>query len=179
MKILLLALTATAILVGGCATSHRTREAAAEAREAEPRVSPGTKFALLPAPVQSSIRAHAGMSDIADINKVPGVDHDVYKIMFRDYPTLYIADNGDLVKESDVGGLGASGETPGTGSGGDSAASLPYAVQHTLRQAVPSAAVADVHRERRTVYEFTFQDPQRHPKLLIADDGTILKEPPY
>jgi hypothetical protein len=174
--LLFLTLTASAFMIAGCASSQRTRsDLATKAGEVEPTVSPGTKFALLPGAVQNSIRAHAGMAEIADIKKVAGEEHDVYAVRFRDYPKLYIADNGDLVKPEDVGGLGAPAEDLGTGSG----ASLPYAVQHTLQRAAPSAAVAEVQRERRTVYEITFQDSQRHPKLAIADDGTILREPPY
>jgi hypothetical protein len=176
----LVALAAATLLIAGCASSGRTQEKIMAAREAEPTVSPGAKFALLPAAVQKSIRAHAGTSDIADIDKIPGDDHDVYAIRFRDNPKLYIAENGDLVKPEDVGGLGAPAENFGAGSGGSSATNmLPYAVRHTLQRAAPNAPLADVQRQRRTVYEFTFKDSQRHPKIVIADDGTILKEPPY
>jgi len=182
MKTPFFALASIAVALGmqGCATHHAPEhEAAAPAHAAEPTISPGTKFALLPVPVQNSIRAHAGMSDIADINKVAGTEPEVYEVTFRDFPKLYIASNGDLVNEADLGGLGAPMEAPGTSSGADSTATLPYAVQHTLQQAAPNAPVAAVQRQRRMVYEFTFHDPQRHPKLAIAEDGTILKEPPY
>ncbi len=169
------------VLASGCATRKQSPEAVAvEAHETQPTVSPGTKFALLPGAVQDSIRARAGASEISDINKTQGEDgHDVYVITFRDHPTLHLADNGDPVNESNVGGVGAPAEIPEAGAGASPTTILPMAVQRTLQQAAPSAAVADVQRQRRTVYEITFQDPQRHPSLLIADDGTILRQPPY
>ena len=55
---------------------------------------------------------------------------------------------------------------------------LPAAVQQTVRAQVPNANIDDIDKETRTgrtIYEITFEEPGKNPKMHIAEDGTILK----
>ena len=56
---------------------------------------------------------------------------------------------------------------------------LPRAVQRTIKQRVPNARIEDIDKETRTgrtVYEVTFENPGKNPKLHVAEDGTIVQE---
>jgi uncharacterized membrane protein YkoI len=53
---------------------------------------------------------------------------------------------------------------------------LPQAVRNALKQRSPTAEVADIDKEirdGRTVYEISFTEPGKNPKLFVADDGTV------
>lgn len=55
---------------------------------------------------------------------------------------------------------------------------LPPAVQQTVHARVPSGEVADVtqrSRDGRKVYEISFRDAQKHPPLIVAQDGSVVK----
>ena len=61
---------------------------------------------------------------------------------------------------------------------GTKIADLPPAVQNTIRNYAPGAKIDDIDKERRsgrTIYEITFADPGRNPKLHVAEDGTIVR----
>lgn len=54
---------------------------------------------------------------------------------------------------------------------------LPLPVRDTLKQRAPTAEVADVDKEVRdgkTVYEISFSEPGKNPKLIIRQDGTVV-----
>jgi hypothetical protein len=56
---------------------------------------------------------------------------------------------------------------------------LPQAVKNTLEQRVPTAEIADIDRmtrDGRVVYEITFIEPGRNPKMYIAEDGTMISD---
>jgi len=56
---------------------------------------------------------------------------------------------------------------------------LPAAVQNTIKQEAPSAEIADIDKERRTgrtVYEVSFKDEGKNPKIHISEDGSLLTE---
>ncbi|MEO5802311.1 MAG: hypothetical protein ABIR24_02180 [Verrucomicrobiota bacterium] len=55
---------------------------------------------------------------------------------------------------------------------------LPMGVQRTIRTYAPDANIAQVekeHRNGRSVYAVSFEDPARNPELHIASDGALLK----
>lgn len=55
---------------------------------------------------------------------------------------------------------------------------LPAAVQNAIKENAPNAKVDDIDKETRSgrvVYEITFEEPGKNPKLHIAEDGTIVK----
>jgi hypothetical protein len=172
MRIPMLAFAAVIGLVAGCA-SHRPPEVpVTEAPPATPPPlsSPGAKFAVLPSAVQRTITAMGGAAEIRDINKVPDSGQDVYEVQFTNpttNPNLYVTEDGELVKTN------AAVLPPPPGA---PAANLPPPVQKTLQQQAPDAVVANVLPSEHTIYEVTFADPNSHPKMLIADDGTVLKE---
>ncbi len=56
---------------------------------------------------------------------------------------------------------------------------LPAAVQTAIKQKAPNAEIADIDKERRsgrTVYEVSFKDEGKNPKIHIAEDGSFLTE---
>ena len=55
---------------------------------------------------------------------------------------------------------------------------LPAAVQKSVRASEPNAEVADVDKDTRNgleVYKIDFREPDRHPSIWVAPDGTVLK----
>src|SRR3954468_19189178 len=55
--------------------------------------------------------------------------------------------------------------------------SLPPAVQHAVRSQARTAEIASVDRKTRenmTYYVIEFKNPDRHPKLTVAEKGTII-----
>ncbi len=62
--------------------------------------------------------------------------------------------------------------SPGAQLGG-----LPPAVQNTIRAQVGGADIYQITKANRadeTVYEITFQQPDRYPPLYVAADGSVL-----
>jgi uncharacterized membrane protein YkoI len=55
---------------------------------------------------------------------------------------------------------------------------LPTAVQKTVKSEAPNAEIASVNETKRdgmTVYEIAFTDEGKNPKIVLAQDGTILR----
>jgi len=55
---------------------------------------------------------------------------------------------------------------------------LPAAVQKTVKSHAPQAEIASVNETKRdgmTVYEIAFTDEGKNPKIVVAPDGTILR----
>jgi hypothetical protein len=180
MKTPFFILAVAAVLLTGC-RSTKPETAAKTATVPQPTSSPGSKYALLPRAVQHTITSQAGAAEIKDINKVPGEDQDYYEITFREpatTPTMYVAEDGTLLTGSNTGAAGAPGDLHGANAGGGVFSTLPQPVQRTLELSAPGAVVEEVRRTEGNVYEISFQDPARHPKLYIAEDGTLLKETP-
>ena len=158
------------VLIGlwaGCASHPPVKEEPVAARsEPEPATSPGAQFAMLPSVVQRTITAQGGAAEIKDINKIIGAGQDIYEVRFRNpvaNPTIYVAEDGTLVNS----------DGPSSGI----AAHLPAEVLIKLHDLAPNAVIADVQARQHTVYEISFKDPEAHPKLVIAEDGTIFKAP--
>ncbi|MDB6021096.1 MAG: hypothetical protein JWQ04_953 [Pedosphaera sp.] len=163
---------AISFLAAGCVNHHPPREApVAEAPTAPPpTTSPGAKFAVLPSAVQRTITTMGGAAEIKDINKVPGAERDIYEVQFVNpgvNPNIYVAEDGSPANTN-----APVAPPPSAGP----VVKLPPPVQRTLQQSAPDAVVANVQPSERTIYEVTFTDPNSHPRMLIAEDGKVLKE---
>src|SRR5213595_923755 len=54
---------------------------------------------------------------------------------------------------------------------------LPPAVQKTVRAQAPNAEIADVNKTTQNgmdVYEVTFNEPGKNPKVVVATDGKLI-----
>ncbi|MDB6065614.1 MAG: hypothetical protein JWR26_1822 [Pedosphaera sp.] len=168
-------------MVTGCMThkaAPKPAPVAVEPHNPAATSSPGAKFTILPAAVQSTVRAEAGSAEITDINKVTVNGRDIYKIQFRDpvaNPTLFVADDGTLTSRDAYSAAGTPGGTGEGNAGSEAYGSLPSAVQRTLQELAPGATVAGINASQHTIYVITFQDPNAHPTLLITEDGMLLR----
>ena len=161
MKTAIVLLAAGIGLLAGCATEPPAPAGL------PPLTSAGAKFAILPGAVQRTVTAMAGEAEIKDINKVPSLEREVYEVQFINSvanPNLLIAANGALLN-TNIPSLIPTGQT----------VVLPLAVKAALKQHAPTGTIATVHTSQRTVYEFTFTNPDLYSKMYITDDGTILK----
>jgi len=167
---------AIAIALCGCADETRMTYH-------QPLDSPGGIFATLPPAVQNSVRAEVGTAEIATISKeaAPGV----YEFQFRNsevYPPLYVASDGSVLTSNLTVTVGASEDSIAASTGSEASGlkmdDLPPNVVLTLRHQAPTAEVDSISRltsENRIFYNFTFKDPLHHPKLLISDDGKLIR----
>jgi hypothetical protein len=147
-----------------------------------PLTSPGGVFATLPPAVQNTVRAEAGMAEIASISKdaAPGV----YEFQFRNsdiYPPLYVARDGSVLTPDLRVAVGASADTiaasTGSATSGLKMDDLPPNVVKTIRHHAPTAEVATIARltsEGAVFYDVSFKDPTHNPVLIIRDDGTLI-----
>jgi hypothetical protein len=175
MRSLLVGFLIMAGMVTGCMThkeAPKPAPVAVEPHNPAATTSPGAKFTILPAAVQSTVRAEAGSAEITDINKVTVNGKDIYKIQFRDpvvNPTLFVADDGTLASRDVYNAAAVAGGTS------EAYGSLPSAVQRTLQELAPGASVAGINASQHTIYVISFQDPNAHPTLLITEDGMLLR----
>ena len=64
-------------------------------------------------------------------------------------------------------------------TGGTTVQQLPDAVKQTLQQRLPHARVADVAKKNlngQTVYEISFKEAGKNPKLFITENGKVLPD---
>ena len=150
-----------------------------------PLTSPGGKFARLPPAVQNSVRAEAGMAEIADISQNNSETDPIYEIRFQNpdvYPPLYLASDGSVLSSNMTVAVGATVDTiaasTGSGVSGMKMDDLPPNVVETIRHQAPTAEVDTLTRltsEGEVFYSVTFKDPKHHPKLLIRDNGRLVQ----
>jgi hypothetical protein len=149
----------------------------------QPLNSPGGEFATLPPAVQNSVRAEAGMGEIAAVTKNGEGPAKYYEIRFRNpvlYPPLYLATDGSVLNPDLTVAVGASADTIaasiGSVSSGVRMDDLPPSVIMTIRHHAPTAEVDTITRitsESQLFYSVTFKDPEHHPELLLHDDGKL------
>jgi hypothetical protein len=178
MKIHSLSMVALACVLCGCASEPIAAYHA-------PLLSPGGKFSKLPPTVQNSVRAEAGMAEIEDILKRRTANATYYEVTFRNpdvNPPLYLAADGSVLSPDLQVVVGATEDTieASTGSGVSSLKfdDLPINVVQTIRHSAPTAEVNSVTRLNSggdVYYDVTFKDPGNHPRLLIRDDGRLVK----
>jgi hypothetical protein len=151
----------------------------------QPLTSPGGEFSRLSPVVQNSVRAQAGMAEIERIEKETSGGSTIYVFHFKNifvYPPLYVAADGSVLTSNLDVAVGVSADaiqaSTGFGSNGIKLSDLPVLVVTTIRSHAPTAQVESVQKisdENGVAYEVFFRQPEHHPRLLIADDGTVLK----
>jgi hypothetical protein len=179
------AATAVVLLAGCCCNTPVEEHPFADYPYTYPLSSPGEKFGGLPPAVQTSIRAQVGGADIFDIHKLtPPGHHVVYEVVFREafrYPPLYVAPDGSVLFPDFTVAVPANRETIGALSGGAvgglRVSDLPINVANTIYEKAPAGEVAYVNKivsGDAAYYEVTFKGTHT-PKMLIAEDGTLLE----
>jgi len=175
-------------LVAGCVTHPEIKSAEKDTPYTFPLESPGAQFGALPPAVKNAVRAEAGA---AEITEVVQLDHDgvpMYEVHFRNrdlFPPLYVAADGSVLRPDLSLAVGAPVDRFGVSSGGAVSginfAELPPKVSKVLRERAPGAVMANIAKETwgdRVVYVISFTDPEHHPKLYLAADGTVMNEGP-
>jgi uncharacterized membrane protein YkoI len=173
MKIQMLCAAVALSCVVGCSTDRQKSEA-----DTAPRV--GTTLNDLPAAVQAAIRSEAPGAKIDDIDKERRSGRLVYEITFAEpgkNPKLHIAEDGTVLKEDEkiAESSGAAAEGPALGT---KFRDVPAAVQQAIKEHAPNAAIDDIDKETRSghvVYEVTFKEPGKNPKLHFNEDGSLYK----
>lgn len=153
----------------------------------------GTTWNDLPPVVQQAVKAQAPNAVVDDIDKEDRSGRTIYEITFKDpgaNPKIHIAADGTVVK-SDLGKADSAAVNPTAPAVADAGApgngpiigttmkDLPAAVRQTIMEKAPNAEVKDIDKETRSggvVYEITFKDEGKNPKMHIAADGTVVQE---
>ncbi len=165
-----------ALLTAGCATQQEATKPATHTVYDKPLTSPGAKFGALPPPVQRTVLAEAGPAEVVDAVRDTSSGRVVYKVYFRDsevFPPLYMAPDGSVLNpDLTVAVSAAQGKRLKRDE-------VPPKVLTTLAARAPAVEVAFFSKETwggRTVYVVTFKDEAHNPKMLLAEDGTIVEE---
>lgn len=137
----------------------------------------------LPIDVQNTIRAHAGRSQIEDIDMRTDGGENVYQAAYKRngvHTELLVAQDGTVlsVQRPPVGAPVARPET-GRGRAIDpQLASLPAAVQNAVRKRVGNNRLDKIDKETirgQTYYEVEFNRNGRKEEFHVRDDGVILE----
>lgn len=179
MKLRILFFLAFGGLLAGCA-----RESATMTYHA-PLTSPGGTFSMLPPAVQNSVRAQVGSAEIDRIFKKTSGDSRIYIFHFRNtlvFPPLYVASDGSVLTPDLEVAVGATQDTIEAStahvSSGIKFDTLPVNVVNTIRTQAPTGEVDSVQRIEAgtdTFYDVFFKDPQHHPRLLVSEDGRVVR----
>jgi hypothetical protein len=169
-----------ALLCGGCVSRPLDYQSSYD----NAFISPGMKFLGLPAAVQSTIRAQAGMAEILDIGRYETHDRTFYKVWFARsavYPPLYIAPDGSVLNSDLTVSMQAPTETyaelAGHAFGTVSLANIPASVLKAIKVNAPTAEIRriDEYDEKKTrVYEIQFRGPNAPDPIRVDDSGKIL-----
>lgn len=135
------------------------------------------KFTQLPAAVQKTVREQEPNAPIASIHKETKDGQVVYNVSFQEKglnPKITVAADGTLIK----------GESKGVTIEKGTATNLrfedlPVAVRKAVRERMPETKIADIDKSTRDgqiVYDVSFEEPGKNPKMRVAEDGTVLKE---
>jgi hypothetical protein len=144
----------------------------------KPLTSPGAKFSALPQVVQRTVLAEAGGAEVVDAVRDTSAGRVVYKVYFRDsevYPPLFIAPDGSVLNPDLTVAVSATQGVRVKRS------ELPPKVVKAITDKAPGAEIAYINKEGwgdRIVYVVTFKDEAHFPKLLLAEDGTVVEETP-
>lgn len=150
-----------------------------------PLNSPGGKFSTLPPAVQNSVRAQVGSAEIDKISKETSGDSRIYIFHFVNaqvFPTLYVASDGSVLTPDLQVAVGATQDTIEAStarvSSGIKFDTLPVDVVNSIRNHAPTSEVDSVQRITAgsdTFYDVFFKDPGHHPRLLISEDGKVVR----
>ena len=142
----------------------------------KPLTSPGAKFGALPPVVQRTVLAQVGPAEVVDAVRDTSSGRVVYKVYFLDsdvFPPLFVAPDGSVLNPDLTVAVSA---VEGTRVKREE---VPPKVMKVIPERAPSSEVAYINKETwggRTVYVVTFKDEAHNPKLLVAEDGTIVDE---
>jgi uncharacterized membrane protein YkoI len=148
----------------------------------------GTQLADTPAPVQATIKREAANREIADIDKETRDGQTIYEVEFKQpgrNVELHIAENGTIIQDSrrDLRGQGtAPGETQkdiGRATGKLTINDVPLPVQQAIRGIGNTAALKPIEQKTengKTVYHVEFEGQGINRRMVIAEDGTVLKD---
>ena len=167
-----------ALLLTGCATHNKTQPAHHQTAYNKPLTSPGAKFGILPPVVQRTVLAEAGPAEVVDAVRDTSTGRVVYKIYFRDnevYPTMYVAPDGSVLNPDLTVAVSAAHGMRVRPT------EVPAKVTKAISERATAGDVAYINQETwggRTVYVVTFKDEAHYPRLLLADDGTVVDETP-
>ena len=176
MKLSLLAVAALTLALVGCSTPTNETSHPYATRYHKPLTSQGAKFGALPTVVQRTVLAEAGPEEIVDAVRDTSSGRVVYKIYFKDaeiFPPLFVAPDGSVLNPDLTVAVSAHQGTRLRLS------EVPVKVIKAIPERAPSAEVAHISTESwggRTVYVVTFKDEAHNPKLLLAEDGTVVDE---
>jgi len=175
MKLSVLKAVMGLVLIAGCASQPTTppKPTEAEYPYTKPLTSPGGKFGLLPLVVQNTVRSQAGASEVIDAVRDTSSGRVVYKIIFKNSPTLYVAPDGSVLYPDLTVAM-----TPLLGVA-VKPANVPSHVMNVAMDHAPHGEIAVIYKEHwgdRLVYVFTFKDAAKYPRLDVAEDGTVLDE---
>lgn len=151
-------------------------------------VSPGMKFLSLPAAVQNTIRAQAGMAEIQNIGRYEIDDFTYYKVWFarsRIFPPMYIAPNGNLLNADLTVSMSVPAENyvelVGHGFGTVSLGDLPPAVVKTINAraaAFEIQRIEQVGTDEDRYYEIHFKGPNAPAPISVSVTGELLRHRP-
>jgi hypothetical protein len=165
-----------ALLLAGCATQNKTQTAQHQTAYNKPLTSPGAKFGALPPVVQRTVLAEAGMAEVVDAVRDTSAGRVVYKIYFRDsdtFPPLFVAPDGSVLNADLTVAVSAAHGTRVKPE------DVPPRVMKAIPERAPAAEVAYINKEGwgdHVVYVVTFKDEAHNPRLLLAEDGTVVQE---
>ena len=166
------------LLLAGCATHDKIQKVEQGTVYHTPLTSAGAKFGALPAVVQRTVLAEAGLAEVVDAVRDTSPGRVVYRIYFRDtdnFPPLIVAPDGSVLNADLTVAVAAfHGLRIKTSE-------VPANVLKVIPEHAPASEVAYINLESwggRTVYVVTFKDETHNPKLLIASDGTLVDETP-
>ena len=147
------------------------------------------KFEDLPPAVQATVRQQSGGTKITDIDREDRTGKTVYEIEFDkdgDNKEIHVAEDGTLLPEEAASLTSKDGDkTIGTdrtrvrASTSPKFADLPAAVQRTVQQHGAQSEIEDIDRETRdgkTVYEIEFRREGPNREIVVAEDGTLIKQ---
>jgi len=176
MKIPVLRTVVALVLLAGCASNHETpKTSQSNYPYTKPLTSPGGKFGMLPPVVQNTVRAEAGAAEVLDAVRDTSSGRVVYKIFFRNSPTLYVAPDGSvLYPDLTVAATPLLGIVV-------KPSKVPATVMNVVQQHVGNAEISLINKEtwhNRTVYVFSFKEESKYPRMNVAEDGTLMEEFP-
>jgi len=154
----------------------------------KPLTSLGAKFAIMPMAAQNSVRAEAGTAEIADVVKDSTADRVFFKVYFKDaanFPTLYVAPDGSVLKPDLTIAVAAPPEAAETFAGGPitavTLADLPPNAAKVVADHASNAEVTTISKEiwgNHDVYVISFKDEAHRAKLYVVADGEIIYTAP-
>jgi uncharacterized membrane protein YkoI len=181
-KEILASLTVATLLVGCSDNQYGRNETAAK------NANVASQFNDLPAPVKAAVKREVPNGIVDKVSTETKDGRLVYKVKFQDdgiNPAIWVTADGNVLK-SDISrdkAFGATGNavdlTTGYSKSDLKFTQLPAAVQKTVRERAPSAKIADIKQRTRDgvlVYEVSFEEKGANPNIIVANDGTIVRD---